>query len=284
MGKVIFITFAKKGLGFWLRYTLSYEASSLWLSVFNNGAVKGLRVRYSRDLFKMKGLNIELSNSKFSLERAEAKSKAFSWDLSIKSIDGKYNPLPLLVRLVRRDKYLLVTPLAVFNGYVDIENEHYDIKDHAGMIGLIESRRELSEWGWAHCSGFNENSKYWIDILITRLGSGHIAIGLLKLDKLYNIGGVMGRKFDGSLGLNGINWSFRLGHYSIYMKVASEPSSMIIAEYEDPEGLRYCHNTEIGNMELLINDMKFSCVKRAFFEYGTSQRLPVLARINVINE
>lgn len=69
------------------------------------------------------------------------------------------------------------------------------------MIGFIRSRRELENWGWVHCSGFDENDEGWVDLLVTKVRGRYVAIGFIKLRKLYNIGGILGREFKGYLGL-----------------------------------------------------------------------------------
>jgi len=287
MGKVVFLTFSKGGTGFWLRYTSSQGVPSLWLSVFRKSDVSGMRVRYLGGYFKLSDSEVILGDSRFSLSEGEAlgRSKAFSWNIRIKSLEKEYNPIPPLIRLLRRDKYVILTPLAVFDGHINVGENRYEVNEYLGMVGLIDSRRELREWGWTHCSGFDEYDRGWIDLLVTKVGDRYIALGLVKSRRgLYNIGGMWGRVFRGNLGLGGISWSFKLSGLSVGLRVTSSPGSMIIAEYEDPGGTRYCHNTEIGDMELLIDGERYSCADRAFFEYGTTQPLPVPRRVIAIDE
>lgn len=91
--------------------------------MFSRDGVKGFHVKYPQGLFRLRGFNAELGESKFSLTNASGKSRIFSWSLNIKTLEGAYNPLPPLIRLMSRDRYLITTPLAVFNGYVSIGND-----------------------------------------------------------------------------------------------------------------------------------------------------------------
>jgi hypothetical protein len=286
VGKVIFLTFSRSGLGFWIRYTSSHLYSSPWLSVFRESGPVGFRKRLPPSEFRIRGFDVTLGESSFSMTNGAAVGRfgEFSWDLRIRSIEGPRNALPPLARLVSRSRYLLLTPLGVFDGEVRLGNDRITIKDHVGMVGYISSPRELDEWAWAHCSGFDEDPMGWLDLLVTKMGGGYIALGLVRLrGRLMRLGGALGSVFRGRLGLGGINWSSRLGGYPMELSVNADTNRMILAEYEDPRGPRYCHNTEVGDMKLTLGGEEFACLGRAFFEYGAPSPLDVVGRVVVVD-
>ncbi len=183
-------------------------------------------------------------------------------------------PIPLLFRVLR-SKYLLLTPLATFNGKVFIMQKEIEVNNYKGMIGFISIPKELNEWGgWVHCSGFDEDEKGWLDLLITKVQNAYLGIGFIKVNgKTINIGRVFGKSFKGYLSIDGLRWIFKISKNNIKINVNADPRNMIMAEYEDPNGNKYCHNTEIANLVLNIDNKAFTCIGRAFFEYGTSKPL-----------
>ncbi|MGC9180243.1 MAG: hypothetical protein ACP5GZ_08585 [Vulcanisaeta sp.] len=276
MGRVIFITLSKNGVGLWLRYSLS-TSSGLWLSVFGINEPIGYRVLYPRDYYQVKNdYDLSIGTSRFSLKEGIALgiTDVFSWNLKFNILEGIRNPVPPLLRILR-NKYLMLTPLALFNGYVTIKDKEVKVDNYRGMIGFTSTPRELNEWVWAHCSGFDEDDLGWLDLLVTGIfHNTYLGIGLIKVhNQVINIGGFYGRVFKGSLKLNGLKWVFNTNKGKVEIYVNVDPRDMIVAEYEDVGGNKYCHNTEIADLIIRINNEELSCKGRAFFEYGITKPL-----------
>jgi hypothetical protein len=280
--KVIFMTFARKNSGFWLRYTELFKDngySGLWFASFGERIPEGFLIKHdirnayvSRDYAKINGSIFSLKNGE-----ASAVTNKFKWFLKIKPLFKTVNSMPFLFRVFRRgSEYVMVTPLAIFNGSITYDDRVYEISEYKGMIGYISSNRYLHHWVWVHCSGFEEDNNGWLDLLIASPdGTKDVMFGSIMLHgKMFYIGRMIGLPFNGKYDIDYLRTNVRINrNVLVNINVIANKNDMIIAKYEDPvEGYRYCHNTEIADMSMTMqinNETKqLTCVKRTFFEYA----------------
>ncbi len=285
--KVVFMTFARKNLGFWLRYTVLFKNggySGIWFTLFDGDTPKGLVVRHDINKTFINQNHAKINSSIFSFKQLEAYAitNKFKWSLKMKPLFKTVNPMPLLLRIFRRDsKYIMVSPYVIFNGNVVFNDKVYEINEYQGTIGYISSSRYLHHWIWLHCSGFEEDKNGWLDMLIASPdGSKEIMFGSIKVhDKLFYIGRLIGTPFNGKYDMTSFKTSIQIRkNMSAEIEVSARRDKMIIAKYEDPiEGYRYCHNTEIADMMMTIQTnnetKKLTCSGRTFFEYALPQIL-----------
>jgi len=281
------MTFARENSGFWLRYTTLFKNdgySGLWLALFGEKAPEGLLVKYGIENASISRDYAKINRSVFSFKNGEASALTdrFKWFLKIKPVFKTVNSMPLLFRIFRRSsEYVIVSPLAIFNGNIVYDDKVYEVNEYKGMIGYISSNRYLHHWVWVHCSGFEEDENGWLDILIASPdGSKEIMFGSIMLyGKLFYIGRIIGSSFNGKYDMNSLQVSIGIKkNVMVNIEVVANKKDMIIAKYEDPvEGYRYCHNTEIAdmNMTIRINNetRRLTCLKRTFFEYALSRIL-----------
>jgi hypothetical protein len=297
--RVIFATFSKNNIGFWLRYTLTSgvvkeSKACLWLTVFKPGTPRGYVLcaslsKLSKVYILEKG-DALIDDSTFSLSKgmATAKTSEFEWDVKFKALEGSVNTVPLIIRLLRRrSRYIILSPLALFSGRIRFENKVFDVENYGGMIGFIASDRYLHGWVWTHCSGFDEDSSGWYDLLIgSPDGNRWIAFGAIKADsRLIKLGGLAGETFRKAPDLGLLEYASKSKGFNVNLRVTARREDIIVAVYEDPvEGYRYCHNSEIASSTLTIsrNGYKkvYNCQDRAFYEIVTpkvlDQSLPLI--------
>jgi hypothetical protein len=300
--KVIFSTFSKNRLGFWLRYTLTSgvkgSKACLWLSIFKPGAPRGVVACYSLGgeggARVLEGGEALIGDSMFSLSRGigRARLDGFEWDIVLKPLEPPVNPIPLALRLLRRrSKYVMLSPLALFSGSVRFGGEIFNVEDYAGMVGFIESSRYLHGWVWAHCSGFKEDPGGWFDLLVASPSEGRmVAFGIVKADGMFiRLGGLMGENFRGESDLGFLEYTSKPRGSNISLRVEAAREDIIVAVYEDPvEGYRYCHNSEVASSTLTVStrvrERTYSCQGRTFYEIVTprmlDQGLPVVELIS----
>jgi hypothetical protein len=279
--RVLFMTGAGESGGFWLRYTsmrgIDKRKHGVWITLFCGDKPEGLHLRYEgikftvNDYFEVSGPELYFSSRD---GEAYFNGKGIKWRFSIEG-ENKFNTIPLLLRIIRREsRYILVYPYAVFDGEIVFKDKRYGFPNIRGMVGYISSKRYLHHWAWAHCSGFEEDAEGWIDLLMASPdGKRNILFGALKYrGNIFKIGGLLGSKFDGEYGLGLFKGGCSISGGVLEFKFVGDREDIIIAEYEDPiEGYRYCHNTEVGDAELLIKtrdagEVRLSCRKRAFME------------------
>jgi hypothetical protein len=286
--RVIFATFSKEHLGFWLRYTLTSgvrgSKACLWLSVFKPGAPRGVvACAPLGEAYVLENGDALIGGSIFSLSRgvAVASLGGFEWDIRFKPLEPPVNPIPLILRFLRRrSRYVMLSPLAFFNGRVRFNDEVFDMENYTGMVGFIKSDRYLHEWVWAHCSGFREDASGWFDLLIASPdGRRRVAFGAMRVDgRLVKLGGLMGWDFRGASDLGLLEYTFKHGGFNASLRVVARRGDIIVAVYEDPvEGYRFCHNSEVASSTLTISrdgyERVYSCQGRTFYEIVTPEML-----------
>ncbi len=295
---VLFLALSKYGKGFWLRYTdlqgLYKRYSALWVTTFGYGRPRGFMTKINNG-FKISHENVSNNQTLFSLkdERSSAIIGNYGWLLEFKRREKSYISIPLLYRLIRRkSRYVIVEPNTMFKGIVRLENEEFKVESFQGMIGYISGDRYLDHWLWYHCSGFEEDTNGWIDILVASPnGKQRVLFGLLKYDgNIISIGRLVGVPYKGELKLEKFNTRIDLGEYRITLDVTASKEDMIVARYEDPlGGVRYCHNTEIADSALVLESkdrkIKLTCNKRVFYEYALTRKidenLPEVQEVNI---
>ncbi|MEM4558331.1 MAG: hypothetical protein QW208_00020 [Acidilobaceae archaeon] len=284
--KVLFLTLSIANSGLWLRYTTIDSSrtrySAFWLTHFKPGNPRGFMIKI-RDNMSISEDSITLNKQLYSIRDRVSTGgyKGLEWNLRFKGGIEKYNPVPLLYRILRRkSKYVIVNPNTLFNGTVIVNNEEIKVENYRGMIGFISGDKYLDHWIWTHCSSFEEDPEGWIDILVASPdGKRRVLFGLLKYDnKLIHIGKILGVNYIGEVSHEKFNANVKVGDYSISIEARALKENMIIAKYEDPaNGARYCHNTEIADAVISIEKgelkMKLSCNKRAFYEYALTKVL-----------
>lgn len=278
--RVLFMTLSDGSRGFWIRYTRLWsdlkDKGGLWLTIFHDGPqglhlnVKNINFGFAGG-YVVRGTNLYFSSIE---SRSIFNGDLFGWRLNFEG-QPPYNSVPPLIRLFRRrSRYIMVHPHAIFNGEVWFKERQYNILNVPGMIGYITSDRYLHHWVWVHCSGFEEYSDAWLDLLIASPDGGkEILFGALKYGgRVFRIGGLSGSKFDGEYGLGYLrgNIGYKAGAMDISFN--TDKRNIIIAKYEDPvEGFRYCHNTEVADANIVIKmkggeERWLSCIGRAFME------------------
>lgn len=281
--KVLFLTLSGVGSGLWLRYTalegVRKKYSALWLTYFKPGGPRGF-VTKVEDMLKISDDSVALAKPLYSLRDGVSTGElnGLRWSLKFKGDAKKYNPVPLLYRILRRkSKYIIVSPNAVFNGSVKLMEEEVTVEGYRGMIGFISGDKYLDHWVWAHCSGFDEDPKGWMDVLVASPdGRRRVLFGLLRYDdKLVHIGRALGVRYAGDLGLGSFKAALKAGGRRINISVQASKEDIVVAKYEDPiDGVRYCHNTEIATATVEVEGVgKLSCYKRSFYEYALTKKL-----------
>jgi hypothetical protein len=296
--KVIFATFSRDNIGFWLRYTLTNgvrgSKACLWLTIFKPGAPRGFVS--CAPLSKLNKAHIHesgealIGDSTFSISKGIgiARTSEFEWNIKFKVLERPVNTIPPILRFLRRrSSYVMLSPLTLFSGRIRLGNEIFNIDNYTGMIGFTASDRYLHGWVWTHCSGFNEDANGWFDLMVASPSENRwIAFGAIKVDdRLIKLGGLMGETFRGDFNLGFLKYVSKPRGFNVNLQVTARREDIIIAVYEDPvEGHRYCHNSEIASSTLIISrngyEKVYNCQGRTFYEILTSkvldQSLPLI--------
>jgi hypothetical protein len=290
-------------LAFWIRYTIfspkghpEEAVGELWAIYFNGETGHHIAVKKAVPLHQC-----IFHSSEFCVEIDEAYLKPWqlegsindqhhimAWNLSF-STDAQpllLLPLSLYTTKFPAAKSLVASPLAMFNGYLTVNDERIDVTDWPGSQNHNWGSKHTDLYAWGQVAGFENFPESFLEVATARLKIGPLWTPALTLLVL--------RHRDREFALNSLSQSVRAkGSFEYFLwKFRSETSEItidgtIVAPREafvglsyanPPGGSKHCLNTKIASCTLHITYKKsrmeetLTSPNRAAFEILTDDR------------
>jgi hypothetical protein len=199
--------------GLWVRYTVSMPpggsaTGQLWCTLFDRDRSRTSAVRVGAgEPATGSGAWIRLGDSSFGADGAvgsvSSPNGSASWSLRASSEQPTLRHLPrewMYRARLPRTKPLSITPAAVFDGTLEVDDETIEVAGWPGMVGHNWGEQHAERWIWLHGLGFaGRGADTWLDVALGRVRLGPVttpwvANGALSLDgERFVLGGLRSR-------------------------------------------------------------------------------------------
>jgi hypothetical protein len=183
------------------------------------------------------------------------------------------------------------SPLARFDGGVQIEDVTFDIDGWTGSVNHNWGRRHTPAYAFGQVCGFDGAPSSSLEIVTARAGVGPLVLPPTTLMVLRHGGAeyavrsvVAARQTTGAY--QPFDWSFsaRFGGVVLEGQISVEPADVIGLNYTDTNGkTKYCFNSALADCRVRLSgseSVELTATRRAMFEILTDTRqddVPLLA-------
>ena len=214
---------------------------------------------------------------------------------------GRETPL-LLLPLKRysgnfpRAKSLVGLPLAVFNGFLAVDDRRIDIADWIGSQNHNWGTRHTDDYAWGQVAGFDTHGESFLEAATACMRFGFLRTPYVTPLVLRHRGEEFAfntflRICDSRGSFSPFTWVFRAETRGVRLDgtIAAPRESFVGLAYDNPPGgVKYCLNTKIASCEVRFEDRRGKKRKRevlftknrAAFEILTDEKdhgVPILA-------
>ncbi|MEM0111928.1 MAG: hypothetical protein QXK90_04110 [Candidatus Parvarchaeota archaeon] len=289
--KEFFLSLSKDGSGLWIRFLLSKKdeaVPSFSISYFDERGAHGEKRVYGRGeyVFTEDGpiimgrneLDLNSNTLTGSLDAGKSEYK-IGWSKK----EDKINAVSGLERILDpRSNYTLLTPLAVFEGYIGHSGNQINVDGYKGMIGYISQPDYLRKWTWMHMSGSEEDPDMWADVLVTdiRLMGRNVSLLSARIDGNLIKTKLMPLTFEGKTYISGIHGDIKVKGENISVDAEAIPKKTIKVKYDAVKRYdAFCYNSEAADVSLRYHGRSFTS-NSGFFEHGTRENIGGFTEIN----
>lgn len=219
--------------------------------------------------------------------------RSASWDLRIAGVG---EPVKLLTDRQYSTRFpsaktQVRSPLARFDGRVQIDDVTLDLDGWTGSVNHNWGRRHTPAYAFGQVCGFDGAPSSSLEIVTARAGVGPLVLPPTTLMVLRHDGGeyaaqsvFAARQTTGAY--QPFDWSFsaRFGGVALDGQISAEPADVIGLNYTDTDGkTKYCYNSAIADCRVRLSSnesVELTATRRAMFEILTDSRrddVPLLA-------
>lgn len=281
------------GSGFWIRYTLEAPHAGAGAPYAQLWFCRGDRQRPERTFGINRRVPIgtlEAQAQPFSLRLGGAGAGGRLWDEGLSGElagDGhrarwqlRFAPAPRVpvhrhlpafayAGGGRLPSTVVVSPnLSIaLRGTIEVDGESYELEGEPGGQSHLWGRKHAYAWAWAHCNAFDTGTGHEtavLEALSVQLRRGPLLLPRLTMLSVYPEGA--GGPEVACKELRCLPWNrseYHTGYYHLLgtneryrveATLGCRAEDAVMAEYVDPDGdPAYCHNTVVGNCELIIH-------------------------------
>ncbi len=282
----IFLCLSDGNRAFWIRYLLSTRKetqASFMIAMFDKDGSSGYRTPYETFSLNPYGKTYIGGNAINTMKR-HASDIENSYSLNWLSSEAETSAISGVTRLLDlKSRYVLLSPNALFNGWVTYLGEFYNIKDYRGMVGYISQLDYLSHWTWMHMFSSKEGNM-WVDLLISdrEFGGRKIALFSGRINERL-IHPFFPTLFSGSTDISGIEGVLNVAGKKFIIHSHTDKNTMIKVKYDAVRKHdSYCYNSELATTSIEHEGRTyFSSV--SFFENGTMDNLDGFREATITN-
>ncbi len=290
-------------LAFWIRYTIfspkdhPEEASGeLWAIYFDGETGHHVAVKKEVPLrqctFDSSAFYVEIDNAYLKPEQLEgaieSNQHSIVWNLSFHT-DAQpllLLPLSLYTTKLPAAKSLVASPMAIYNGYLAVNDERVDVSGWSGSQNHNWGSKHTDLYAWGQVAGFESHPASFLEVATARLKIGPVWTPALTLLVL--------RHDDREFALNSLSQSIRAkGSFEYFLwnfrsetrdvaiegEITAPREAFVGLSYTNPPGgIKHCLNTKIASCTLRITQKRsqkaetLTTPKRAAFEILTDDR------------
>lgn len=303
----------ERPLAFWIRYTLfsprtrpDEAVGELWGVWFDGETGRHRAVKHvvpiAGCVFEPSRFDVRIGDALLGPAsfqgRAVSGGHHMTWrmDYHGQEVPLFFLPLKRYTAMFPKAKSLVGLPMAVFNGFLAIDDKRYDITDWVGSQNHNWGERHTREYAWGQVAGFDTHRDSFLEAATTCLRLGPLRLPCVTPLVLRHRGeewafNTFFQICDSRGSYSPFTWVF--GAEMRGLKVdgtisASRESFVGLAYNNPPGGVKHCLNTKIATCEIRIEDRRGKGIKRevlftknrAAFEILTDDRdhgVPILA-------
>jgi hypothetical protein len=290
-------------LAFWIRYTIfspkghpEEAVGELWAIYFNGETGHHIAVKKAVPLqqcaFRSSEFFVEIDEAYLKPGQLEGSVNGqhhnMAWNLSYHT-DAQpllLLPLSLYTAKLPAAKSLVASPLAIFNGYLTVNDERIDVTDWPGSQNHNWGSKHTDLYAWGQVAGFESHPESFLEVATARLKIGPLWIPAMTLLVLRHQGGEFAlNSLSQSIRAKGsfeyFHWKFRseTPEISIDGTLAAPREAFVGLSYANPPGgSKHCLNTKIASCTLHITHKRsrieetLTSPNRAAFEILTDDR------------
>ena len=282
-------------LAWWQRYTVFSPAGrpreaigELWAIYFDGERDRVIAVKEEHPIacctFASKGLHVHIGHARLdarSLEgRAESGGAAIAWSLEYSSPAPPLLLLPpaLYGATLPRAKALVGSPMARFDGHLEVDGERVAIDGWVGSQNHNWGSAHTDRYAWGQVAGFDDAPEVFVELATARVRVGPLLTPPTTL--------VVMREGPRELRLSSPLVSLRArgehapfvwtieshdGPLSVRARIEGDARHFVALPYGNPPGgIKTCLNTKLARCELEVRDAagtrRYTTKHRAAFE------------------
>ena len=266
-----------RGLGFWIRYTLTIPrgrpdagVAELWAIYFD--AERG-RISASKQSHRL--AEWSTSDAPFVLRIGEAEltdgslrgaardaAHDIAWSLDYASPDP-----PLLLLPARlygggfpKAKSLVGSPNAVYRGRLVVDGEAIDVDGWVGSQNHNWGQRHTDQYAWGQVAGFDDDAHSFLECVSARIGVGPwrspaLSMLVLRLDGLEYRLNTLWSALRAHAQIEGLSWHFSAANAGARVTghIHADAEAFVALRYGNPPGgHKLCMNSKIAACDLVL--------------------------------
>lgn len=290
-------------LAFWIRYTLfspkdhpEEAVGELWAVYFNGETGHHFAVKKAVPLqqcaFHSSEFFVEIDRAYLKEGQLEGsvngQHHTLAWNLFFHT-DAQpllLLPLPLYTTKLPAAKSLVASPLAMYNGYLTVNDERIDVTDWPGSQNHNWGSKHTDLYAWGQVAGFESHPESFLEVATARLKIGPLWTPVMTLlvlrhqDREFALNSLpQSIRARGSFGY--FHWEFKseTPEVAIEGTIAAQREAFVGLSYANPPGgSKHCLNTKIASCVLRITQKRshttetLTTPNRAAFEILTDDR------------
>lgn len=293
---------------FWIRYTIfcpkgrpADAVGELWAIHFDGDQIVAVKEVHpiAECSFASRGLDVKVAGA--TLDGGGLKGRCvhdnnmIEWDLKYAS-----NSAPLLLFSEKlysaplpKAKALVGSPLACFDGHVDINGVRVDIDGWVGSQNHNWGSKHTDEYAWGQVAGFDEAPDAFLELSTARIHLGPFKTPWMT-PLVLRYGGrelrfsalLRAARNDGAYDTDALRWTFSAsdGDEKVSGTIYADRGDFVGLPYDNPPGGRKtCLNSKVAHCDLLVRtggSEKRLTSKRAAFEILTERTDHGIAVLN----
>ncbi len=264
-------------LAFWIRYTIfaprgrpADAVGELWAVAFDGESRRVIAVKEEHPVshcsFAGRGLDVTIASSRLSSDRlegaAELRAHRIAWSLRFTSPRSPVLLLPeaLYAGSFPKAKALVGSPLARFQGTLDVDGVRWVIDDWVGSQNHNWGSEHTARYAWGQVAGFDDAPDAFLEVSTARVRLGPtmtppMTLIVLRLDGDELRFSSVSRALRARGAYVPFQWSFETGDAStsLHGSIAAPAWAFVALPYADPPGgTKTCLNTKIARCDLTI--------------------------------
>lgn len=169
-----------------------------------------------------------------------------------------------------RAKSLVGLPLAVFNGFLAIDDKRYEIDNWVGSQNHNWGSRHTDDYAWGQVAGFDTHQQSFLEAATACLRWGSLRTPYVTPVVLRHRGeefafNTFFKLCDSRGSFSNFTWVFRAETRGIRIDgtiAAPKESFVALAYHNPPGGVKHCLNTKIASCEVRFEDRRGKGTKR----------------------
>jgi len=290
-------------LAFWIRYTIfspkdhpEEAVGELWAIYFNGETGDHIAVKkvvpLQQCIFRSSEFFVEIDEAYLKPGQLGGmihdQHHKVAWNLSSHS-DAQpllLLPLSLYTTKLPAAKSLVASPLALYNGYLAVNDERIDVTDWPGSQNHNWGTKHTDLYAWGQVAGFEGHPASFLEVATARLKIGPVwtpALTLLVLrhrEREFALNS-LSQSLRAKGSFEYFHWKFKSATPEITIEgtITAPGKAFVGLSYANPPGgIKYCLNTKIASCTLRIiqrglqTEEVLTSPNRAAFEILTDDR------------